>query len=63
VSSVPAFSRNGKKFDSKSETKTLEALKTINGFGSRKVEKYGRDITGIISAFFEAAPRRRNAAG
>jgi superfamily II DNA helicase RecQ len=40
----------------KTEPKTLEALKTINGFGNRKVEKYGQDITSIISAFFESAP-------
>jgi superfamily II DNA helicase RecQ len=40
----------------KREIKTLEALKTINGFGNKKVEKYGTDITGIITAFFEPAP-------
>ncbi|MDR0623025.1 MAG: HRDC domain-containing protein [Treponema sp.] len=40
----------------KTEPKTLEALKTINGFGNKKVEKYGQDITGIITAFFESAP-------
>jgi hypothetical protein len=34
----------------------MEALKTINGFGNKKVEKYGQDITGIINAFFETAP-------
>ena len=34
------------------ETTTLEALKQINGFGKKKIEKYGKDITGIIDAFF-----------
>jgi ATP-dependent DNA helicase RecQ len=56
---VPPFviARNSQLADIvKNETKTLEALKTINGFGNKKVEKYGEDITGIISTFFETAP-------
>jgi superfamily II DNA helicase RecQ len=36
----------------KKEIKTLEALKQINGFGNRKVEKYGKDIIGIINVFY-----------
>ncbi len=38
----------------KREIKTLEALKQINGFGSRKVEKYGKNIIDIINVFFAA---------
>lgn len=38
----------------KREIKTLEALKQINGFGTRKVEKYGRNIIDIVNTFFEA---------
>jgi superfamily II DNA helicase RecQ len=56
---VPPFviARNSQLADIvKNETKTLEALKTVNGFGNKKVEKYGQDITGIINAFFETAP-------
>ena len=30
------------------EIVTLEALKQINGFGKKKIEKYGKDITVII---------------
>jgi ATP-dependent DNA helicase RecQ len=36
----------------KKEIKTLEALKQLNGFGAKKVEKYGRDICGIVKAFY-----------
>jgi len=35
------------------EITTLEALKRINGFGQKKLEKYGQKITGIITAFFK----------
>jgi superfamily II DNA helicase RecQ len=35
------------------EIVTLEALKQINGFGKKKLEKYGKEITGIIEAFFK----------
>jgi superfamily II DNA helicase RecQ len=48
---VPPFviARNSQLVDIiKTEPKTLEALKTINGFGNKKVEKYGQDITGVI---------------
>jgi superfamily II DNA helicase RecQ len=31
---------------------TLEALKQIKGFGKGKIEKYGRDIIAMISAFY-----------
>jgi hypothetical protein len=37
----------------KREIKTLESLKQINGFGNRKVEKYGKDIIDIINIFFK----------
>jgi|TARA_Y100000031_G_C8161375_1_gene357158 superfamily II DNA helicase RecQ len=36
------------------EAKTLEALKQINGFGRKKVEKYGKDLVGIVKTFFES---------
>jgi superfamily II DNA helicase RecQ len=35
------------------EVSTIEALKQVNGFGKKKVEKYGKDITGIITAFYK----------
>jgi hypothetical protein len=35
------------------EIQTLESLKQINGFGKKKVEKYGKDITEMIRTFFE----------
>ena len=40
------------------EIKTLEALKQINGFGRKKVEKYGQDIIEIIKAFYEIPDER-----
>jgi superfamily II DNA helicase RecQ len=36
----------------KKEIKTLEALKQLNGFGAKKIEKYGKDICGIVKAFY-----------
>jgi len=41
---------------------TLEALKQINGFGDKKVEKYGKEITGIIRTFFETKNDIKNGA-
>jgi len=38
---------------------TLEELKQINGFGKKKIEKYGKDITGIIEAFFRERKQNR----
>ncbi len=35
------------------EISSLEALKQIKGFGGKKVEKYRREITQIIQAFFK----------
>ena len=35
------------------EIKTLEALKEIGGFGKKKLDKYGKEITDIVKAFFE----------
>ena len=40
------------------EIKTLEALKQINGFGRKKVEKYGKAIIEIIKAFYETPNER-----
>jgi len=40
------------------EIKTLEALKQINGFGRKKVEKYGKDIIEIIKTFYEIPDER-----
>lgn len=40
------------------EITTLEGLKQINGFGRKKIEKYGKDITGIIAGFFEKKHER-----
>lgn len=36
----------------KKEIKTLAALKQLNGFGVKKIEKYGKDICGIVKAFY-----------
>jgi superfamily II DNA helicase RecQ len=36
----------------KKEIKTLESLKQLNGFGTKKIEKYGKDICGIVKAFY-----------
>ncbi len=36
----------------KKEIITLEALKQLNGFGTKKIEKYGKDICGIVKAFY-----------
>ena len=33
--------------------RTLEALKSIKGFGKGKITKYGNEITEIITVFFE----------
>ncbi|MBA7551372.1 hypothetical protein ES705_43912 [subsurface metagenome] len=35
------------------EVTTLEYLKQINGFGKKKIDKYGKEITGIIIDFFK----------
>lgn len=37
----------------KNAPRTLEALKAIKGFGKGKTTKYGKEITDIITAFFE----------
>ena len=34
------------------EITTMEGLKQINGFGRKKIEKYGKEITGIIAGFY-----------
>lgn len=36
----------------KREITTIEALKQLNGFGAKKIEKYGKDICGIVKAFY-----------
>jgi len=35
------------------KTITLEGLKNIQGFGQKRIENYGKDITGIIKDFYE----------
>lgn len=32
---------------------SLEGLKNIQGFGQKRIENYGKDITGIIKDFYE----------
>jgi len=36
---------------------SIEKLKLIRGFGIKKIEKYGKDITKIINLFFEKNER------
>ena len=40
------------------EIKTLEALKEINGFGKKKIEKYGKDICALVKAFYDISDER-----
>jgi len=42
----------------KKEIRTLEALKQVNGFGKKKIEKYGQDILGIIKSFYDISDER-----
>jgi len=42
----------------KKEITSLEALKQINGFGKKKIEKYGKAIIEIIRAFYEISDER-----
>jgi len=35
------------------KTVTLEGLKNIQGFGQKRIENYGKDITGIVKDFYE----------
>lgn len=35
---------------------TLEALRSIQGFGKKKVSAYGKALVGILKAFFEKKP-------
>ena len=37
----------------KNTPRTIEALKAIKGFGKGKTDKYGKEITDLITAFFE----------
>jgi len=37
----------------KATPRTLEALKTIKGFGRKKMERYGSEIVAIVSTFFD----------
>lgn len=39
----------------KKEIVTLEGLKQIHGFGDKKVQKYGKEITSLVKAFFHEA--------
>ncbi len=36
--------------------KTLESLRQIHGFGKKKVDKYGKEILGMIETFYEKKP-------
>lgn len=42
------------------EIVTLETLKQINGFGKKKMEKYGNKITGIVKSFFKEKRKMRD---
>ncbi len=33
---------------------TIEALKSIEGFGKKKIESFGRELTSLIRDFYEA---------
>ena len=33
--------------------RTLESLRTIQGFGAKKIQSYGQEITGIITSFYQ----------
>ena len=39
----------------KSAPKTMEVLGMVKGFGKAKLSKYGKDIVGIVQAFYEPA--------
>lgn len=38
----------------KKTPKTIEALKAIRGFGQKKIEKYGKELTDLITNFYKA---------
>jgi superfamily II DNA helicase RecQ len=38
---------------------TLASLREIHGFGKKKIERYGNEVTGIIKAFYEKQPPGR----
>lgn len=40
----------------KSKCMTLESLKFIKGFGRKKIDKYGKQITELIKSFYEYKP-------
>ena len=42
------------------EIVTLETLKQINGFGKKKMEKYGNEITSIVKSFFKEKRKIRD---
>lgn len=37
---------------------TLETLKQLNGFGSKKIEKYGKEICDLMKAFYDISDER-----
>ncbi|MCP4398574.1 MAG: hypothetical protein GY801_14915, partial [bacterium] len=43
------------------DPKTLESLRQIHGFGKKKVDKYGKEILGMIETFYEKKPERAKA--
>lgn len=38
--------------------RTLESLKSVKGFGKKRIDKYGRELTKIIQDFFTAEKRK-----
>ncbi|MBI3756023.1 MAG: HRDC domain-containing protein [Deltaproteobacteria bacterium] len=40
----------------KKAPKTIEALKAIRGFGRKKIEKHGKEITELIREFYKPTP-------
>ncbi|MEO5358730.1 MAG: HRDC domain-containing protein [Nitrospirae bacterium YQR-1] len=43
----------------KKTPKTLEILRTIRGFGKKKIEKYGKEIVEIINNFYTEKNERK----
>ena len=38
---------------------SLESLRSIHGFGKKKIERYGKEIVEIVKAFYEKKPLRQ----
>lgn len=39
--------------------RSLEALREVQGFGKKKIERHGKQVLDIVSAFFEKRPVRK----